>query len=146
MAMRMERKRYMKNILSWIIVLNMIIVSVETLFAQEDIVEMVAEECKEEIETYFSNITAGQGRIHFCLFTYSDKLSARCKSVFNKVVKQLERSIATQLYIQEECKEELNTYCATIPAEQVYLSNCLHEKEKNLSDRCSQALKEVGLK
>ena len=45
----------------------------------------LANECRDDIKTYCSEVRAGGGRIHRCLESNEDKISDRCKSAAKDV-------------------------------------------------------------
>jgi len=118
-----------------------------TLFAAEKgPVETVLEGCKKEIDTYCKNVKIGEGRILACLYAHEDKLSGRCDYALYDAAAQLERAVASLTYVANECRDDLNKYCSDIKPGQGRLLNCLDKNEKNVSNRCKQALKDVGSK
>ncbi len=114
--------------------------------AQQDLLESVANGCKMELEKYCSQVTPGQGRILACLYAYGDKLSAKCEFALYDAAVQLERAVAALGYVVNECDDDLEKYCASVEAGEGRLLHCLEKHDKQVSKRCKDALKEVGLK
>ena len=116
-------------------------------FAQEkSLVESVAQGCKTEIEAHCANVTPGEGRVLACLYAHGDKLSGQCEFALYEAAVQLERAVAALTYVANECGDDLDEYCASVSAGEGRLLKCLEENEKQVSDRCRQALADVGLK
>lgn len=114
--------------------------------AEQNLVQSVLNGCKVEIEQHCSQVTPGQGRILACLYAYQDKLSGKCEYALYDSAVQLERAVAALAYVVNECGDDLEKHCSSIPVGEGRLLNCLEKNEKQVSGRCNQALKEVGLK
>ena len=114
--------------------------------AQENLVETIAKGCKVEIEKFCSQVTPGEGRILACLYAYQDKLSGKCEYALYDAAVQLERAVAALSYVANECEDDLDKHCSGVPVGEGRLLNCLEKNDKDVSKRCKQALKEVGLK
>ena len=115
-------------------------------FALEELVDSVEKGCKKELNTYCKKVTAGEGRLLACLYAYSDKLSGQCEYALYDAAVQLERAVAALTYVANECENDLEKYCANVPAGEGRLLACLDKNEKKVSKRCKQAVKEAGLK
>jgi len=109
-------------------------------------VEIVADGCKKDIETYCKNVTPGEGRVLACLFAYEDKLSNRCEYALYDAAAQLERAIASLTYLANECKDDLKAYCSDIKPGEGRLINCIDKNIEKVSSRCKQAIKDVSKK
>ena len=119
---------------------------VTPVMAQQGIVETVATGCKAELEKYCSNVTPGEGRLLACLYAYEDKLSGRCEYALYDAAAQLERAVAALSYVVNECSSDLKQYCAGVAAGEGRLLQCLQKNDAQVSQRCKQARKDVGLK
>ena len=114
--------------------------------AGQGLVETVANGCEIEIEKYCSQVTPGQGRILACLYAHEDKLSAKCEYALYDAAVQLERAVAALSYVANECNADLEKYCESIEPGKGRLLECLDKHDKQVSKRCKQAIKDVGLK
>ena len=114
--------------------------------AEPSLVETVANGCKAEIDTYCKDVIPGQGRMLACLYAHSDKLSGRCEYALYDAAAQLERAVAALSYVVNECAEDLDRFCQGVPAGQGRLLECINKKGAQVSARCREAIKEVGLK
>ena len=111
-----------------------------------DLVQTVVNGCKQELETYCKDVTPGEGRVLACLYARSDKLSGKCEYALYDAAAQLERAVAALSYAVNECKDDLQKLCSGVPAGQGRLLNCLEKNDSQVSGRCKEALKDVGLK
>jgi hypothetical protein len=114
--------------------------------AAENLVEIVATGCEKEITTYCSDVTPGEGRILACLYARSDKLSGKCEFALYDAAVQLERFVAAISYLADECDDDLDKFCSGVSAGEGRLLKCLDDNAAKISDRCTQALKDVGAK
>ena len=111
----------------------------------ETLVNTVAIGCEKELKSYCSNVVVGEGRVLACLFSHSEKLSGRCEYALYDAAAQLERFIAGLSHVANECNNDLEEYCGSVRAGEGRLIECLNEKKNTISNRCNQAMKEVGL-
>lgn len=109
-------------------------------------VETVATGCEQELQTYCKDVTPGEGRVLACLYAHSDKLSGRCEFALYDAAAQLERAVAALTYVANECEDDLDKFCANVPAGEGRLLDCLEKNKEKITKRCTQALKDVGLK
>jgi hypothetical protein len=113
--------------------------------AQKGPIETAINGCNKELKTYCKDVTPGEGRILACLYARSDKLSGRCEYALYDAAAQLERAVTALTYVANECRNDLQKYCANIPSGQGRLVACLEKNNAKISSRCKQSLKDVGL-
>ncbi len=108
-------------------------------------VETFLEGCKKELDSYCKDVTPGEGRLLACIFAYDDKLSPQCEYALYDSAAQLEQAVAVLTHVASECDEDLQKHCANVEAGEGRLLACLEKNEKDVSERCHQALEDVGL-
>ena len=59
---------------------------------------------------------------------------------------QLERALTTLSYVANECRDDLLKLCSDIKPGGGRVMACMDKNEKQISGRCKQAMKDVGLK
>jgi Cysteine rich repeat len=116
------------------------------LYAQETLIDTVANGCKTEITTYCKEVTPGEGRILACLYAYEDKLSGQCEYALYDAAARLERAVAALTYVAKECEADIVANCSGVKAGEGRVLQCLEKNEAKVSKRCKGALKDVGLK
>ena len=131
--------------IGWLILAGVLLL-ITPAVAQESLLESVANGCKAELEKYCSNVTPGEGRVLACLYAYGDKLSGRCEYALYDAAAQLERAVAALSYAVNECSADMKKYCANVEAGEGRLLECLQKNDAQVSNRCKQARKDVGLK
>jgi hypothetical protein len=104
----------------------------------------VQEGCKKEIESYCKQVTPGESRVLSCLYAYQDQLSGRCEYALYDAAAQLERVVGALAYVANECGADLEKHCAAIQPGEGRLAQCLKKNEKNISERCRQAMKDIS--
>ena len=136
----------MRRIMIFFVALAILLFGINSAIAQQDLVETVANGCKTELEKYCNQVTPGQGRVLACLYAYGDKLSSRCEYALYDAAVQLERAVAALSYVANECDADMEKYCESIEPGEGRLLECLEKHDKEVSGRCKQAIKDVGLK
>ena len=136
----------MKRMMIFFVTLVFLLLGIVSANAQQGLVETVANGCKVEIEKYCGQVTPGQGRILACLYAHNDKLSSKCEYSLYDAAVQLERAVAALTYVANECDADLEKHCESIAPGQGRLLECLEKHDKDVSNRCTQAIKDVGLK
>jgi hypothetical protein len=112
----------------------------------QDLVKTVATGCEKELVSYCKDVTPGEGRILACLYAHADKLSGQCEYALFDAAAQLERAVAALSYVANECGDDLDKFCADVPAGEGRLLDCLEKNDREVSRRCKEALKDTGLK
>jgi hypothetical protein len=115
-------------------------------FAAQPLIDTVAKGCEKELTTYCKDVTPGEGRVLACLYAFEDKLSATCEYALYDAASQLERVVAALSYAVNECRGDLQKFCPGTQPGQGRLLTCLKKNEKSVSNRCNDALKEIGAK
>jgi hypothetical protein len=136
----------MKKKVLFVLVLGMVLVFGTQVLAAESLVDTVANGCKKELETYCKDVTPGEGRILACLYAREDKLSGKCEYALYDAAVQLERALTALTYVANECRDDLQKFCSDIQPGGGRLLDCIDKNEKQVSGRCKQAMKDVGLK
>ena len=129
-----------------LILLALVTVFTTSATAEEGLVKTVVDGCKVELEKYCGQVTPGQGRILACLYAHGDKLSAKCEFALYDSAVRLERAVAALSYAANECDDDLEKYCSSVEPGEGRLLDCLEKHNKDVSGRCKEALKTVGLK
>jgi hypothetical protein len=129
-----------------LLILGGVLLLVTPATAQQSLIETVANGCKTELEKYCGNVTPGDGRVLACLYAYGDKLSGRCEYALYDAAVQLERAVAALSYAANECSTDLKKYCGSVEAGEGRLLECLQKNDAQVSNRCKQARKDVGMK
>ena len=136
----------MKQTMIFLIALAILLLGINSVNAQQSLVETVANGCKVELEKYCSQVTPGEGRVLACLYAHGDKLSAKCEYALYDAAVQLERAVAALSYVANECDADLEKFCASIKPGEGRLLECIEKHDKEVSGRCKQAIKDLGLK
>ena len=111
--------------------------------AEQSLVEIVADGCKQDIETYCKGVKPGEGRILACLYAYQEKLSNRCEYALYDAASQLQQAITAINYLASECRDDLKTFCSNVKPGEGRLIDCIEKNKEKISGRCKQAIKDV---
>jgi hypothetical protein len=134
----------MKKIVISLVVLGCMLLLGGIALAEQGPVEIVAEGCKKDIETYCKGVTPGEGRILACLYAYQDKLSNRCEYALYDAAAQLEKAVNALTYLANECRDDLKTFCSDVKPGEGRLIECIGKNKEKISSRCKQAIKDVS--
>ena len=135
----------MKKMLICMVVLGCMLFTGGLAFAAEKgPIDIVADGCKTELDTYCKGVTPGEGRILACLYAYQDKLSSRCEYALYDASAQLEKAIVALTYLANECRDDLKSFCSDVKPGEGRLIQCIEKNKEKISDRCKQAIKDVS--
>ena len=112
--------------------------------AEQGLVEIVADGCKTEIDTYCKGVKPGEGRILACLYANQEKLSNRCEYALYDAASQLQQAITAINYLASECRDDLKTFCSDVKPGEGRLLDCIGKNKEKISNRCKQAIKDVS--
>jgi len=136
----------MKRTVMWMLAMCLALVFGGCASSRHPLVEQVAKGCDQEITTYCKEVTPGEGRVLACLYAHEDKLSGQCEYALYDAVAQLERALTALTYVANECRDDLKNYCADVKPGEGRLLQCMEKNDAKLSKRCTQAMKDTGLK
>ncbi len=145
----------MKRIIPYLGAFCIVVIAGGCAFAQQKgpaeavaqrLVETVSKGCDKEIQTFCKDVTPGEARVLACLYAHQDKLSGQCEYALYDAAAQLDRAVAAMSYLTNECGNDLKAYCFDIKPGEGRLLQCLDKNNAKVSGRCTQALKDTGLK
>ena len=123
-----------------------IIAQASVTFAQSSVVETVIKSCQNEIESYCSQVTPGEGRLLACFYAHENKLTVQCINALYNGMAALELAVEAISFVASQCRQDIKSLCgATVPGEG-RIAACLLDKKAELSSHCSSAIDQVGLK
>jgi hypothetical protein len=134
-----------KLIVSSFVVLSLLLT---TGWAQADdsLVEGLKKACHKELTTFCKGVKPGEGRILACLYAFQDRVSGKCEYAVYDAAAQLDRAATALKFAAAECKDDLLKYCGNVEVGNGRVKACLDKHEKSLSEKCTEALKQTGLK
>jgi hypothetical protein len=128
------------------LLLGSLLLTAGTARAADTVVDAVKKACHKELSTFCKDVKAGQGRVLACLYAHEDKVSGQCEAAVYDAVEQLEQALAALRYAATECKADLLKYCGDVTVGQGRVAACMKKNEKDLSQRCKDALVKTGLR
>jgi hypothetical protein len=126
--------------------LMVVVASASPVLAEQPIAEQVLEGCKTELETWCQTVTPGEGRLLACLYAHEDQLSGQCEYALYDAAVRLDRAVSALNYVASQCRGDIQSLCAEVQAGEGRIIQCLNENADKVSQPCSQAMDDVGLK
>jgi hypothetical protein len=114
--------------------------------ADESLVEGVKKACHTELTTFCKGVQPGEGRVLACLYAFQDRVSGKCEYAVYDAAAQLEHAATALKFAAAECKDDLLKYCGNVEVGNGRVKACLDKNEKSLSEKCKEALKQIGIK
>ena len=111
---------------------------------ERSLTDRVKDGCKAELESHCKGVTPGEGRLLACLYAFEDKLSPRCEYALYDASVRLERAVAALSYGATECKSDIDKHCSSVQPGEGRILDCLKKQGDKVSQRCRQAMKDVG--
>jgi hypothetical protein len=114
--------------------------------AEPSPVQALRTACGEDLQAFCSTVRPGQGRVLACLSAHDEQLSSDCRAALQNVTGDLEATYAAVRFVAEECRGDIEDHCATVERGEGRVLACLERNETQVSERCIDALQEVGLR
>jgi hypothetical protein len=114
--------------------------------AEEKLVDSLKKACNKELTTFCKGVRPGEGRVLACLYAFEDKVSDQCVYALYDAAAQLEQAIVALKYAAGQCKDDLKKFCADVKPGQGRGLACLEKHDKDVSQQCKDALKQIGVK
>jgi hypothetical protein len=114
-----------------------------SVYAQESIVDTIAEGCATEIENYCSQVSVGEGRMLACFYAHEDKLSGQCQYALYSAANTLEQAVNALKYVATQCESDIKEYCAQVQMGEGRILECLRSNAESVSPACTQAVNDV---
>lgn len=108
------------------------------------VANLLAKDCKTDIEGFCHDVTLGEGRLAACLYAYSDKISGRCVHALYDVMDQVELVASRVRYVGNVCKQDIRNLCLDTPPGGGRILQCLVQNQANVSAACNRALNDTG--
>jgi hypothetical protein len=114
--------------------------------AADTVADNVRKSCNKELTTFCKGVPEGEGRILACLYAFEAKVSDKCVQAVYDAAVQLEQAVAALKLAANECKADLQRYCADVKLGEGRGLACLNKHDKDVSQSCKDALKTTGLR
>jgi hypothetical protein len=111
-------------------------------FAQ-GVVETVETGCADEIKSFCSQVSLGEGRLLACFYAHEDKLSGRCQYALYQASNMLDQAVSALNYVAGECENDIVSHCGDVQMGEGRILECLRAKSDVVSAACTTAVNEV---
>jgi hypothetical protein len=99
-------------------------------------IEFVQSNCVEDVDSFCSRVTPGEGRILVCMQAHEDRLSRGCQIAVYRASRQLESALHRVEKIADACWSDIEAQCGDADA----IGQCVERKSTLLSMSCQKAL------
>lgn len=106
--------------------------------------QSIFEGCAQDLQTYCSEVTPGNGRTLACIYAHEDKVSDACDAATENGAALLDWFFETVRYVYDLCAEDVRTHCAGTEFGGGRILSCLVQKSSALSEGCREASKEFA--
>ncbi len=103
----------------------------------EKVIAKVQASCANDIKSFCSQVTPGEGRLVLCMMAHEDKLSDACFTTLVDVGDAVELTISSAKRAASVCAPEIDTLCADVDAGGGRIAQCLVKNKAKLSGACS---------
>ena len=103
-------------------------------------VNKVQSACSNDLKTFCSTVTPGEGRLIFCMLAHEDKISSKCDFALYKARQETGRTLDRVEQAADACWQDIEKHCANIPEGGGRISQCLVNNKAKLQKMCQTAL------
>ncbi len=132
----------------------LVLLSIGSASAQTDIAKAIQERlaaqiaklessCGDEINKYCNTVTAGAGRLLYCMQAHEDKISAKCAYELEETATKFQASADNLRDAVNACKAEITGVCGKTAPGQGRIAACLLANKSTLSKNCAEALQKI---
>jgi hypothetical protein len=105
----------------------------------QPLAEYVKQGCETELTAYCSQVIPGQSRLLACLYANGEKLSRQCETALYQAASVLDRALSTVAYLADQCRNDIDSQCASVSPGQGRIVQCLADHKDVLTPSCTQA-------
>ena len=132
----------------------LVLSSIGSASAQTDIAKAIQERlaaqiaklensCGDEINKYCNTVTAGEGRLLYCMQAHEDKISAKCAYELEETATKFQTSADNLRDAIIACKTEITGVCGKTQPGEGRVAACLIANKSTLSKNCAEALQKI---
>jgi hypothetical protein len=103
-------------------------------------VQKLQSACSADLQKYCSAVTPGEGRLIYCMMAHEDKISSACDYALYKTAREASQALARVNQAINACAGDIEKFCASIPAGEGRVAQCLMKNKASLKKVCSAAL------
>ncbi len=99
--------------------------------------------CSNNIKTYCSAVTPGDGRLVFCARAHEDNMTSDCVYAIKRAVYWVRQLASTLQYIAKQCLADAVKFCPDVKLGEQRVLNCLAANRAKLNKYCGLALRDI---
>ena len=86
---------------------------------------ILAEACRQDVDTYCSSVTPGDGKVHQCLVDHQEQLTTACRAETNHLQMTAASNVKLSPSLGRACAAERAQHCAGVTPGKARVFNCL---------------------
>ena len=106
----------------------------------EAAVKKIQDACANDVKTYCSNVSPGEGRLALCMMAHEDKVGSKCEYALFTATRNLDRALDRIEQTADACWEDIEKHCANIAEGGGRIAQCLVSKKASLQSSCQSML------
>ncbi len=96
--------------------------------------------CGSDINKFCTTVTAGEGRLMFCLLAHEDKLGRKCDYALYDASRKMDRALDLVGQAADACWNDIQKRCANIPEGGGRIAECLLANKAAVTKPCRAAV------
>ncbi len=92
--------------------------------------------CAQDVKSFCSTVTPGEGRLLLCIMAHEDKMSDACFDSMLTVVEGVDLAISNVRRAAAACDEDIEKHCADVELGKGRIVQCLIDKKAEISTPC----------
>lgn len=110
----------------------------------QDIAQDVRNACANDVKTYCSQVTPGEGRLMACIYAHEDRISDDCDMALVEAGDKL-ASIADKVRSAvASCAKDIRTHCSGMSPGDGKIFQCLRDNKQSLSSDCGEVVDRIA--
>ncbi len=105
------------------------------------IIDLVEQNCTQDLETYCLDVTPGEGRGVACLYAHSDKISTPCLSALYEAKGEFKNAVENVNAFIEDCRMDILALCSKVAIGEGRILECLEKHKETIAPECRENLK-----
>lgn len=108
------------------------------------LVEGVRDACSNDMRSYCSQVSPGDGRLVACFFAHQDKISVGCETALLEASDKIEWVVDEVRSAVASCAVDIRKHCGGMTPGEGRIFQCLRDNQGDLGRGCTQVVNRVA--